>query len=85
MRRRRILFVEVLARLEDTRLPKYVLFGELVAGAGCVGGLTEKLMGCLLTTPGLSVSTPTSRQRQTRAKGHCAKSGTKGRNVSCQN
>ena len=42
MRRRRILFMEVLARLEDTSLPKCVLFGELVRGAGCVGGQTEK-------------------------------------------
>ena len=24
--------------MEDTRLPKCVMFGELVGGAGCVGG-----------------------------------------------
>ena len=28
--------------MEDTRLPKYVMFGELVGGAGCVGGGQEK-------------------------------------------
>ena len=27
-----------LARMEDTRLPKCVTFGELVRGAGCVRG-----------------------------------------------
>ena len=36
--RRRILFAGFEARMEDTRLPKYVMFGEMVGGAGCVGG-----------------------------------------------
>ena len=34
MRRRRILFAEFVARMEDTRLLKCVVFGELVGGAG---------------------------------------------------
>ena len=38
LRRRRILFAGFVARMEDTRLPKYVMFGEMVGGAGCVGG-----------------------------------------------
>ena len=38
MRRRRILSAGFVARMEDTRLPKCVVFGELVGGAGCVGG-----------------------------------------------
>ena len=38
LRRRRILFAGFVARMEDTRLPKCVMFGELVGGAGCVGG-----------------------------------------------
>ena len=38
LRRRRILFAGSVARMEDTRLPKCVMFGELVGGAGCVGG-----------------------------------------------
>ena len=38
LRRRRILFAEFVARMEDTRLPKCVMFGELVGSAGCVGG-----------------------------------------------
>ena len=37
MRRRRILFAGFVACLEDTRLPKCVVFGELVGSAGCVG------------------------------------------------
>ena len=36
--RRRILFAGFVARMEDTRLPKCVMFGELVEGAGCVMG-----------------------------------------------
>ena len=37
LRRRRILFAGFVARMEDTRLPKCVMFGEIVGGAGCVG------------------------------------------------
>ena len=37
LRRRRILFAGFVARMEDTRLPKCVMFGELVGGAGCGG------------------------------------------------
>ena len=33
LRRRRILFARFVARMEDTRLPKCVMFGELVGGA----------------------------------------------------
>ena len=38
LRRRRILFAGSLACMEYTRLPKCVMFGEMVGGAGCVGG-----------------------------------------------
>ena len=38
LRKRRILFVGLLARMEYTRLPKCVMFGELVGGAGSAGG-----------------------------------------------
>ena len=34
--------------MEDTRLPKCVIFGELVGGAGCVGGQEKERMGCFL-------------------------------------
>ena len=32
----------------DTRLPKCVMFGEMVGGAGCVGGQEKEWMGCFL-------------------------------------
>ena len=47
-RRRRILFAEFVAQMEDTRLPKCVIFGELMRGAGCVGGGGRRVDGCLL-------------------------------------
>ena len=37
-----------MARVEDTRLPECVVFGELVGGAGCVGGQEKEWMGCFL-------------------------------------
>ena len=39
--RRRIFFAGSVVRMEDTRLPKCGMFGELVGGAGCVGGQEE--------------------------------------------
>ena len=34
--------------MEDTRLPKCVMFGELGGGAGYVGGQEKEWMGCFL-------------------------------------
>ena len=34
--------------MEDTILPKCVMFGELVRDAGCVGAQEKEWMGCLL-------------------------------------
>ena len=34
---KQILFARFVARMVDKRLPKYVMFGEIVEGAGCVG------------------------------------------------
>ena len=34
--------------MEDMRLPKCVMFGEMVGGAGCVGGQEKEWMGCFL-------------------------------------
>ena len=42
LRRRQILFAGFVARMEDTRLLKFVMFGELVGGAGCVGGVRKR-------------------------------------------
>ena len=38
IRGRCILFALIVARMEDTRLPKCVIFGESVGGVGCVRG-----------------------------------------------
>ena len=42
------MFAAFVARMEDTRLPKCVMFGEMVGGAGCVGGQEKEWMGCFL-------------------------------------
>ena len=42
------MFAGFVARMEDTRLPKCVMFGEMVGGAGCVGGQEKEWMGCFL-------------------------------------
>ena len=36
------------ARMEDTRLPKCLMFGEMVEDAGCVGGQKKEWMRCFL-------------------------------------
>ena len=46
--RRRILFAGFVARMEDTRLPKCVVFEKLVGGVGCVGGQEKEWVGCSL-------------------------------------
>ena len=46
LRRRRILFAGFVVRMKYTRLPKCVMFGEMVGGAGCVGGQEKEWMGC---------------------------------------
>ena len=48
LRRRRILFAGFVVCMEDTRLPKCVVFGELAGGAGFGGGQEKKWMGCFL-------------------------------------
>ena len=42
------MFAGFVARMEDTGLPKCVMFGELVGGAGCVGDQEKEWMGCFL-------------------------------------
>ena len=44
-RRRRILFAAFVARMEDTSLPKCVIFVKLVEGTGCAGGVRERADG----------------------------------------
>ena len=45
LRRKRILFAEFVARMEDTRLLECLIFGELVGGTGCEGGQEKDWMG----------------------------------------
>ena len=69
LRWRRILLVIFVACMEGTRLPKCVMFGEMVGGAGCMGGGRKKSeRGVLWTTSELSVSTPTSGPLQPKTK-----------------
>ena len=68
------------------RLPKCVMFGELVGGgAGCVGASIKNGWGVSWTTSELSVSTPTSRRLQARTRGDGAERRNKGQNVSWRN
>ena len=39
------MFAGFVARMENTRVPKGVMFGELVGGAGCVGGAEIRVDG----------------------------------------
>ena len=48
LRSRRIFFAGFVVRMEDRRLPKCVMFGELVGGAGCVEGREKEWMECFL-------------------------------------
>ena len=45
LRRRRILFVGFVARIDDTRLSKCVMLVEVVGGVGCVVGQEKEWMG----------------------------------------
>ena len=51
--------------MEDTRLPKYVMFGELVGGAGC-GGAGKRVDGLF------PVRRPQSFRRQRRPVDDCS-------------
>ena len=42
------MFAGFVARIEDTRLSKCVMFREMVGGAGCVAGQEKEWMGCFL-------------------------------------
>ena len=66
LRRRRILFAGFVARMEDTRLPKCVMFGEMVGGAGCVGGQEKEWMG------GVFPGRPQSFRHQRRPVNDCS-------------
>ena len=84
-RRRRILFAGFVARMGDTRLPKCVMFVEMVGGAGCVGGQEKEWMDVCWTISELSAPTPTSGRLQPRTRGNGAERRNEGRNISWRN
>ena len=69
LRRRRILFAGFVARMEGARLPKCVMFGEMVGGAGCVGGQKKEWVGCFLDDL-RAFGVPTSGRLQPRTRGN---------------
>ena len=85
LRRRRILFARCVARMEDARLPTCVMFGEMVGGAGCVGGQEKEWMGCFLDD--LRAFGINAHQWTTAAQdgGDDAERQNKGRNISWRN
>ena len=52
LHRRRVLFAGFVAHMDDARLPQVVrecvMLGDLLRGAGCVGGQEKEWMGCFL-------------------------------------
>ena len=81
LRRRRILFVGFVARMmEDMRLPKCVMFGEMMGGTGFVEGQKSIGWGDSWMTLELLASTPTSGRLQPRMRGNGAERRNKGRN-----
>ena len=85
LRRGRILFAGFVARMEDTRMPKCMMFGEMGGGAGYVGAREKSGWGVSWTTSELSASTPTSGRLQPRARSNGAERQSKGRNISWRN
>ena len=68
--------------MEDMRLPKYMLFGELVGGAGCLRGQEKECMGCPLDDPtafGISADQWTTAAQD---EGNDARRWNRGRNMS---
>ena len=74
-----------MARMADTRLPKCVVFGEMVRRAGCVGGQEKEGMGCFLDD--LRVFGINTDQWTTAAQdeGESRRMAKKGRNISWRN
>ena len=71
--------------MEDTRLPKCVMFGEMVGGAGCVGGQEKEWMGCFLDDLrafGINADQWTTEAQD---EGIGAERRNKGRNISWRN
>ena len=78
LHRRRILFAGLVARMEDTRLPKCVMLGELVGARAMWGARKKSGWGVSWTASELSASTPTSGRLQSRTRGKDAGRRNKG-------
>ena len=86
LRRRRILLAGFMVPMEGTRLPKCVVFGEMVGSTDSVWGARKKSgWGVSWTISELSASTPTSGRLQPRARGNGAERQNKGRSISWRN
>ena len=82
LRKRRILIAVFVARTEDMRLLKRVMFRELVRGAVSADGKRKNGWGVSWTTSEISASTPTSGRSQPRTKGNGIGQPNKGWRVS---
>ena len=76
------MFAGFVACMKDTRLPKCVMFGELVGARAAWGARKKSGWGVSWTTLELSVLTSTSGRLQSRRKENGARRRNKGRNVS---
>ena len=79
------MFAGFVARMEDTRLPKCVMFGEMVEGTGCRGGRKKIGWGVSWTISELSASTPTSGRLQPRTRGNGTERQNEGGNIAWRN
>ena len=79
------MFAGFVARMEDMRLPKCVMFGEMAGGVDCVGGQEKSGWGVSWTTSEPSTSTPISGRLRPMTRGNGAGRRNKGRNVSWRN
>ena len=86
LRRRRILFAGFAACMEDTRLPKCVMFGEMVGRVWAAWGVREKEWnGCFLDDVRAIGINANQGRLQPRTRGNGAGRRNKGRNVSWRN
>ena len=85
LRRRPILFAGFVARMEDTRVPKCVMFVEMVGGAGCMGGQEKEWMGCFLDDLRAFGINADQGRLQPRTRRNGAERQSKRRNISWRN
>ena len=80
------MFAGFVARMENTRLPKGVMFGELMEGADCVGGQEKEWMGCFLNDlRAFSINADQWTTEAHRTGGNSARWRNKAQNVSWRN